>query len=174
MTTKPKKVSEEDLLCIKDNLHLSQGTLMWNESKSGRRFLNRGALRQKGYRKLMIDGKSYMEHRVVYYLSTGVWPGDLQIDHINGDPSDNSPENLRLVDSKGNHRSHKTKRGTTSRYRGVSWNGSRKKWVVNITVDGVKTFLGRFTNEKEAGLAYNYAALSEGFYPESFNNVFGE
>ena len=46
-----------------------------------------------GYRKITIDYKRYYEHHVVWFYIHGVLPSE--IDHINGDPSDNRIENLR-------------------------------------------------------------------------------
>jgi len=175
LTTKPRRVSLRELEDIKDSLYVVGGELRWKATKSGRRSNRAGTIFTNGYRKVMVNGKVYMAHRVIYYLHYGVWPDNMQVDHINGVPSDNRPENLRLVNCVKNHQSHKTKsRDKTSRYRGVSWVEGRKKWVTSITVNGTKFFIGRFTCEKEAALAYNYEALKAGFNKEAFNNVFGD
>lgn len=44
---------------------------------------------------------SFLYHRVVWLLCYNDWP-KLQIDHIDGDPSNNRIENLRLVSQKEN------------------------------------------------------------------------
>ena len=48
-----------------------------------------------------------------------------------------------------------TKKGRTSRHRGVCWHKSRKKWVAKITVDGKRKSLGYFVDEDDAGRAYD-------------------
>ena len=51
---------------------------------------------QNGYRKLKFRGKQYLVHRIAWLLQHGSWPvGD--IDHIDGNPSNNKLENLRDV-----------------------------------------------------------------------------
>jgi hypothetical protein len=56
-----------------------------------------GCQRKEGYIRVKLDKKLYFAHRIVWYLATGVNPGNLQIDHINRIRSDNRPENLRLA-----------------------------------------------------------------------------
>ena len=51
----------------------------------------------KSYIIIMLKGVSFKAHRIAYYLGTGKDPGDLMIDHINRDRSDNRLSNLRLV-----------------------------------------------------------------------------
>jgi hypothetical protein len=126
----------------------------------------------RGYRVVKIKGRMFTVHRIIYYLHYGVWPGDFHIDHIDGDRLNNRPENLRLVTHKQNLRSYrKTRKGASSKYRGVSWNTRANKYVAHI-FHNKHIYLGRFTCEKEAALAYNIAAEKCGYNPESFNKVF--
>jgi hypothetical protein len=50
----------------------------------------------KGYLRIRLLGRDYKNHRLAWLLHYGVWP-DAEIDHINGDPSDNRIGNLRNV-----------------------------------------------------------------------------
>jgi hypothetical protein len=45
-----------------------------------------------------------------------------------------------------------------SRYIGVSWNKRRKKWDSKIRLQGKSSYLGSFTDEREAALSYDEAA----------------
>lgn len=53
--------------------------------------------------------KSILSHRFIVAVSLGKWPPrDFDVDHVNHDPSDNRPSNLRVVtrrDNAGNRRS---------------------------------------------------------------------
>jgi hypothetical protein len=42
----------------------------------------------------------------------------------------------------------------SSKYKGVYWNKSKNKWIAQIKVDGKQKYLGYYTDEYEAHLAY--------------------
>ena len=119
-----------------------------------------GSLQTDGYWKvsLRLDGKSqgYLAHRLVYFLQTGVDPGSLRVDHVNGL---RDPLTLRLATHAENQRNQSACRGGTSCYKGVSWNKQSGKWQVYITKDGKNKNLGYFVSEKKAAAAYNVAAV---------------
>lgn len=82
-------------------------------------------------------------------------------DHINRDPLDNRRSNLRFV-TRGQNVVNSPKANSanpTSKYKGVSWDKERKKWVSSICVSDKRTKLGRFANEDDAAVAYNEAAV---------------
>lgn len=56
-----------------------------------------------GYRRAKINKKSVALHRLAFLLMYGKWP-TLEVDHINGDKSDNRWLNLRLATRKTNMR----------------------------------------------------------------------
>jgi hypothetical protein len=173
--TKPRDVTEEDLQEMVRRYDLVDGKIYYKEIgvqrvKNG---TEAGSTNNKGYRAVIIKGRVFRVHRIIYYLHYGVWPGDLQVDHIDGDKLNNNPENLRLVTNRQNNKSYrKPYKNPTSKYRGVSWHKASNKYVVQITHNSKNIHLGCFTCEKEAALAYNIAAEKYGYNPESFNKVF--
>eukprot|EP00613_Pedinella_sp_CCMP2098_P018127 CAMPEP_0171769984 /NCGR_PEP_ID=MMETSP0991-20121206/53252_1 /TAXON_ID=483369 /ORGANISM="non described non described, Strain CCMP2098" /LENGTH=285 /DNA_ID=CAMNT_0012375093 /DNA_START=62 /DNA_END=917 /DNA_ORIENTATION=+ len=46
-------------------------------------------------------------------------------------------------------------KGGPSKYRGVSWSKSKRKWITQINIDGKPTYLGAFESEEEAALKYD-------------------
>jgi hypothetical protein len=128
-----------------------------------------GYLNPDGYVVINIDKKCWCAHRVVWLLEYGYWPKQ-QIDHIDGNKSNNAPSNLREVTQQQNSTSYrKTSSGVTSEYRGVSFNSRSSKWVSNLTYKGKRFYLGRYTDEKDAALAFNKKAMALGFNKESLN-----
>lgn len=108
--------------------------------------------RKSGYRCTTINGKQYYQHRLVWLYVYGELPSK-PIDHINGVKDDNRVENLRLAtpsENQHNRRKTKSKAGLTGAYRASRGN----KWYSTIMVENVKTYLGTFNTEEEAGAAY--------------------
>lgn len=108
------------------------------------------------YRQIKIGGVHYMAHRLAWYHSTGDWP-TVDIDHINGDPRDNRLSNLRQATQSQNNGNRRSRHGS-SRFKGVTWHRRCRKWQAQIECDGVAHYLGLFTTEEAASLAYQEAA----------------
>lgn len=90
-------------------------------------------------------------------------PKNREIDHINGNKSDNRRCNLRISTSSQNKMNMKKRKGT-SNYKGVSWKTQNNKWVSQIRFKTKKLHLGYYNLEKDAAIAYNKAAIK--FYKE--------
>ena len=93
------------------------------------------------------------------YMHQQIMNVNSDIDHINGDGLDNRRENLRIATHAENLRNRPAPISNTSGYKGVSWDKSRNKWLVSITVNYKKIHLGRYIDIKEAAKAYNNAVL---------------
>ena len=70
---------------------------------------------------------------------------------------DNRRENLRNVTSSQNNANQRPQVGCSSRFKGVCWNKQNEKWKAQIKINHRQIYLGYFTNEAEAALAYNTA-----------------
>jgi hypothetical protein len=106
-----------------------------------------------GYLRLAIDGNRYYCHRLAWFYVTGKWPEE--IDHINGDRSDNRWINLRDATRQINAQNiPRANAHSKSGVRGVSWDSERCLWTVRIRVDKTYKYMGRFDDLEEAGRAY--------------------
>jgi len=79
----------------------------------------------------------------------------LVVDHINGIKIDNRAENLQVITQRKN--CSKDQKNGSSKYVGVYWNRHAKKWMSQIYINGKIKYLGSFTDEKEASIAYQNA-----------------
>lgn len=118
-----------------------------------------------GYRRIRIDGKMWLAHRLIWIYANGPIPGGLQIDHINGKREDNRLDNLRLVTNAENHRNQSMPRNNTSGAIGVSWHKRDRKWEAKIRIDGRQKNLGLFETAAEAAKARAAAEHKFGFHP---------
>jgi len=145
----------------------SDGQLIWKRPTSNRVKPGQIAGRwNKGYRVVNIDGTGYGVHRIVWALCHCVDPGQMEIDHINGNPSDNRPSNLRSCTRKQNTLNTKTRANGSSGTRGVSYDPSslRNPWRAYLR----QKRLGRFATQQEAEQALIEAIEQDqdkAFYP---------
>jgi hypothetical protein len=108
-----------------------------------------------GYHVSKILYGAYTAHRVAWAIHTGAWPIG-EIDHIDGNPSNNRADNLREATRAQNMRNIKSRKGSTSKYLGVCY--VRNKWRATITVNEKKIHLGCFSCEVEAAKKYDQVA----------------
>lgn len=134
----------------------SSGLFTWRTSR-GRRWAGdaAGFRRADGYVRLKIDQQAVWAHRLAWFYVHGAWPTG-QIDHINGDPSDNRLCNLRDVSPQVNmqneRRARRRKNGGS--LLGAHWSRTWKRWSSSINVDGRLKHIGWFDTEQQAHEAY--------------------
>jgi hypothetical protein len=145
------------------------GAFIWNMDRKCRQVKAGDVAGHKsrlGYMVTGIDGSAPMlMHRLAWFYVYGQHPSE-QIDHINGNRSDNRLINLRVVNNQQNNQNRHILRSTnTSGYAGVSWHKQRSRWNATITVSGKKKSLGLYASAKEAGAiaAKARAQMHEGY-----------
>lgn len=72
------------------------------------------------------------------------------VDHIDGNPANNKKSNLRVTKQGKNVLNKALMRNNKSGIAGVSWDKERNKWIAEIRMDGIKCYLGRYTNIEDA------------------------
>jgi hypothetical protein len=72
-------------------------------------------------------------------------------DHLNHDKLDNRRANLRAVSQQVNQQNVLSKPGSSSQYRGVTWDKGAGKWAAFAQVGGRMHNLGRYESELRAG-----------------------
>ena len=132
--------------------------LVWKVSKRShiKENMMAGSKAKEGYWQVQINKKNYPAHRVVYFLCTGLWP-IAQIDHIDGNPSNNRIENLREATVQENGQNRKLNINNCSGYQGVTFSKSTNKWQSQIKANGSYKYLGVFITAEEAHEAYKMA-----------------
>lgn len=115
-----------------------------------------------GHRYASINKIKMLAHRVIWKMVTGE-EADV-IDHIDGDPSNNSFTNLRSVSQQENGRNMKLRKNNTSGVMGVEWVESRQRWHARIHFDYRSKFLGSFDTFEEAVAARKAAETQYGFH----------
>jgi hypothetical protein len=99
----------------------------------------------------------------VFALAHGHWPV-YHIDHINGDPLDNRPENLRDVPASANARNAAVGKNNKSGVIGVRFHAPSGKWRAQIKHNYRARFLGSFPTKAEAIEARQKAEAEFGFH----------
>jgi len=111
-----------------------------------------GCMGRDGYLRVRVDKDLYLVHRVIWVLFYGQQPKG-QVDHINGDPKDNSILNLRDTTPTVNSRNTKMKSNNKSGVSGVFWRPCRSKFIVSIYANGKSNALGSYDNLLDAACA---------------------
>jgi hypothetical protein len=110
-----------------------------------------------GIVRLMVDGDRHtaLAHRLVWQWFLGDIPGDKQINHINGDKSDNRPQNLELATASENMR-HAYRTGLK---RGVRGQRSNLAKLPDATVVAIReTYAAGGITTKELSGIYGVSA----------------
>lgn len=105
------------------------------------------------HRRSNVYGKGkerYYDHHIVWVMIGR--PPVKAIDHIDGNPANNDPSNLREATQAQNLRNRRISSHNTSGVKGVYWNKRIGKWHARVTVDGSVHHLGYHEDLEAADL----------------------
>lgn len=111
-----------------------------------------GWLTSSGYQSIQVDGCKFMAHRLAFLYMTGRWPPE-DIDHIDGDRSNNRWANLRPTSRAVNLQNQRRARSNNiAGFLGVKLH--RKRFQARIRVNKKEIYLGVFDTPEQAHAAY--------------------
>lgn len=131
----------------------------WNTKYAGKPAIT--ATDNRGYKSGKLCGKYLSGHIAAVAIMTGKIP-EGEVDHINGNRSDNRWENLRVVSRSENQRNKRQHVNNTSGVTGVHFDVKSRKWRAKIG-NRVIGFFNEFAN---AALARALSVELEGGYTE--------
>lgn len=116
-----------------------------------------GTTSENKYKVIGVRKRVYRAHRLAWLYIYGEWP-DGEIDHINGDPTDNRIVNLRVATLAENSRNRGLRADNTSGIKGVSWSKKSNRWLAHLGHNGKLLHLGLFDTIEEAKAVREEAA----------------
>lgn len=148
-----------------DIFEYKSGVLYWKISPISR--IKSGSLagyfsKPYGYQEIKYQQKEYRAHRIIWEMFNGPIPENMEIDHIDGNGSNNKIENLRCVTHQQNICNQKLR--TTNRYGQVGIYQNKKRWCARIGVDNKNINLGCFASKTEAKKARKNAETKYNFH----------
>ena len=93
-------------------------------------------------------------HRVIM----GITDRNIQIDHKDRNGLNNTRENIRLSTARENGINRGSRKNSSSRFKGVSWDKGAARWLSAISINGKTRRIGLFEDEEEAARQFNNMA----------------
>lgn len=133
------------------------GEFFWKEKRPGgiEPGDKAGRINGNGYDEISIDCVRYKAHRLAWLYVYDKWP-EKNLDHIDGNRSNNKISNLREATQSQNMSNRSKTIINTSGYKGVHFR--RKKFEAYIRILGKRIDIGRFNSAEAAAIAYDVAA----------------
>lgn len=145
-----QKISQSDLKSVL-SYDPDTGIFRWLDRLSIRISINKiaGSNNGNGYIRLRIRGVQYHAHRLAFLYMTGSFPPE-EVDHVDGDRSNNRWSNLRSVSHRDNCKNQRPRKKAILAPVGVHWDRARGKWMSSIRMNGKNKHLGRFDDISDA------------------------
>ena len=122
-----------------------------------------GTMTPRGYVTVTYQGKKYRAHRIIWEMLKGAIPVGMEVDHGDGDRTNNRISNLSLRTNAGNHMNMAKRKDNTSGATGVYQCKVTGKWKASAKQNGVTTHLGTFECFDDAVAARKAHNLVVGF-----------
>jgi hypothetical protein len=155
MTKVIKQRSQEELDFIRKSWKITDdGIVLWNRKALWKNIGDPVGLSvsKLGYANcfLTINGKyiGYSVKQIAWFLYHNEWP-NLEVDHIDNDPTNNKKDNLRLA-TRSQQSMNRVSGIRGRKNKGVYKRDYGDKWSAQIWFDGKCKNLGTFGSEKEA------------------------
>lgn len=116
-----------------------------------------GSTMVNGYVSIGLDTGRYLAHRLAWLYMTGSWP-EAEVDHKDGDPSNNKWSNLRTATRSQNAANSKIKSTNMIGLKGVVYYDRDGFYYSRVTHNGKDIYIGRYPTKEEAHEAYLAAA----------------
>ena len=155
---------------IKITVHSDGSISKPNNKFKDKRIQRTFGTNSNGYMGVKVGKTIPRIHRLVAQAFLSDFNSLLDVDHIDGNRSNNNLSNLRMSTRVENTQAHQTKRGgCSSQYRGVCWCKRAKKWIANCMVNYKKMHIGYFDKELDAAISRDKYVISQGFPLEGLN-----
>ena len=101
--------------------------------------------------RVSINGIRYFAPRVIYYMTYGKDPGNIQVDHKDQNWLNNNAWNLRLdIEGSIQQVNSPKQKNNTSGVAGVTWDKKAGKWKAQVRIQGKSKHIGLYTCKIEA------------------------
>lgn len=144
------------------------GKIFW-KINSGRAFIGHeaGTTVTGGYRRVLINKKSYAVHKIVWWFEYGTWSKEL--DHIDRNKTNNVITNLREATRSENCLNKIIQANNSSGIKGVHYCKTRAKWKVQMRKKG-KCTIQRYFETKDEAVMFRKTNEQE-YYGEFYRKV---
>ena len=132
---------------------------VWNARFAGKKC---GCPDGRGYLVTGLDNSLWSNHRIVFAMTHGWWPDE--VDHFDQNKMNNAPSNLRAANRPLNARNNSLRSDSSTGVTGVDLLGNGS-FRARITYDKHTVTLGCFSTLEQATLARKQASAHMGFSP---------
>ncbi|HFW4592849.1 TPA: HNH endonuclease [Salmonella enterica subsp. enterica serovar Aberdeen] len=129
---------------LRDYIYYDDGHIY--RAETGKRL---GHLNQNRYFLFTYLGRTYLVHRLIYWLHTGEWPP--VVDHKDRNKQNNRIENLKPANQVENSRNNSIRHDNKTGYTGVKF--YRGKFSADITLQGKRFYSLGYETPEAAALA---------------------